>query len=45
MNASRPHDDTVVEMLKADPEMADVYLATALEEAILAAQTLDERRR
>lgn len=35
MKASRPHDETVVEMLKADPEMADVYLATALEEANL----------
>lgn len=35
MKASQPHDETVVEMLKADPEMADVYLATALEEANL----------
>ena len=33
MKASQPHDETVVEMLKADPELADVYLATALEEA------------
>ncbi|MDI1260251.1 addiction module antidote protein [Aquabacterium sp.] len=31
--ASRPHDDAVVEMLKADPEFADDYLAAALEEA------------
>lgn len=29
------HDEVVVDMLKADPEMADVYLATALEEADL----------
>lgn len=35
MKASQPHDETVIEMLKADPEMADVYLATALEEAHL----------
>jgi probable addiction module antidote protein len=35
MKASQPHDETVVEMLKDDPEMADVYLATALEEANL----------
>ncbi len=32
MKASQPYDETVVEMLKADPDMADVYLATALEE-------------
>ena len=32
MKASQPYDETVVEMLKADPEMADIYLATALEE-------------
>ena len=31
----RSHDEVVVDMLKADPEMADVYLATALEEADL----------
>ena len=31
--ASRPHDAAVVDMLKADPEFADVYLAAALEEA------------
>jgi probable addiction module antidote protein len=33
MKASKPHDGGVVDMLKADPELADVYLATALEEA------------
>lgn len=31
--ASRPHDAAVVDMLKADPEFADVYLAAAMEEA------------
>ena len=31
----RSHDDGVVEMLKADPDLADVYPATALEEASL----------
>jgi uncharacterized protein (DUF4415 family) len=31
----RSHDEVVVDMLKADPEMADVYLATALEESDL----------
>ena len=35
MKASQAHEDTVVEMLKADPEMADIYLATALEEVNL----------
>lgn len=35
MKASQPHDETVVELLKADPEMADLYLAAALEEANL----------
>jgi probable addiction module antidote protein len=37
MNTPRheSHDDTVVEMLKADPEFANEYLATALEEAEL----------
>ena len=30
---SRPHDVAVVDMLKADPEFADAYLAAALEEA------------
>lgn len=29
------HDEVVVNILKADPEMADEYLATALEEADL----------
>ena len=29
------HDEVVGDMLTADPEMADVYLATALEEANL----------
>ena len=33
--ASRLHDEAMAEMLKADPELADVYLATALEEATL----------
>jgi probable addiction module antidote protein len=32
MKASPAHDETVVELFKADPELADVYLATALEE-------------
>ena len=31
--ASRPHDAAVVELLKADPEFANEYLAAALEEA------------
>ena len=31
--ASRPHDGTVVELLKEDPEFASVYLAAALEES------------
>jgi probable addiction module antidote protein len=31
--ASRSHDDAVVEILKADPEFANEYLAAALEEA------------
>jgi len=35
MKASQPHDETVVELLKGDPEMADIYLATALEEVNL----------
>lgn len=35
MKSSQPHDETVVELLKADPEMADLYLAAALEEANL----------
>jgi probable addiction module antidote protein len=33
--ASRPHDEAMVDILKADPELADIYLATALEEASL----------
>lgn len=33
VSASRPHDEAVVEMLKADPEFADTYLAAALDEA------------
>ena len=32
-SASRPHDAAVVELLKADPEFANEYLAAALEEA------------
>ena len=37
MNAPRhvSHDETVVEMLKADPDFANEYLAAALEEAEL----------
>ena len=35
ISASRPHDETVVEILKAEPEFADTYLATALDEAEL----------
>ena len=31
--ASRPHDAAVVELLKADPDFANEYLAAALEEA------------
>ena len=33
MTASRPHDDIVVDMLRADPSFAAVYLATAMDEA------------
>jgi probable addiction module antidote protein len=33
MNASRPHDETVVDMLKRDPDFASVYLAAALDES------------
>lgn len=33
MKASRPHDDTVVQMLKDDPDFAAVYLDAALDEA------------
>ena len=32
MNRSRSHDEAVVEMLRADPELASVYLQTALAE-------------
>lgn len=31
--SSRPHDETVVELLREDPALADEYLATALAEA------------
>ncbi len=31
--AGRSHDEVVVEMLRADPEFAEAYLAAALEEA------------
>ena len=31
--ASRPHDAAVVELLKADPDFANEYLAAALDEA------------
>ncbi|OAI25070.1 MULTISPECIES: addiction module antidote protein [Methylomonas] len=30
--ASRPHDQTVIELLREDPTFADEYLAAALEE-------------
>ncbi len=33
MNASRPHDEAVVELLRKDPAFADEYLSAALEEA------------
>lgn len=33
--ASRPHDDAMADLIKADPEFAQVYLATAQEEASL----------
>jgi probable addiction module antidote protein len=36
MKSSQAYDQTIVELLKADPELADIYLATALEEANLA---------
>jgi DNA-binding phage protein len=35
MKASKPYDDSVIAMLKTDPEFAEAYLATALEEACL----------
>ena len=31
--ASRPHDAAVIELLKADPDFANEYLAAALQEA------------
>lgn len=31
--ASRSHDEAMIEMLKADPEFANEYLAVALDEA------------
>ena len=31
--ANRPHDATVVELLRADPDFANEYLAAALDEA------------
>ena len=33
MKASRPHDETVVKLLKDDPDFAAVYLAAALDES------------
>lgn len=30
--ASRPHDETVIELLREDPTFADEYLAAALDE-------------
>ena len=33
ITTSRPHDEAVVEMLKADPELANEYLAVALDQA------------
>lgn len=32
IKSSRPHDDAVVELLRADPDFADEYLSTALDE-------------
>jgi probable addiction module antidote protein len=31
MNASRPHDDTLIELLREDPALANDYLAASLE--------------
>lgn len=31
--SSRPHEEIVVELLREDPELADAYLAAALDEA------------
>ncbi|UMR32123.1 putative addiction module antidote protein [Massilia sp. MB5] len=33
--SSRPHDKIVVELLREDPELADTYLAAALDEVSL----------
>ena len=33
MKASRPHDETVVTLLKSDPDFAAVYLGAALDES------------
>ena len=33
MNATRPHDEAVVELLREDPAFADEYLSAALDEA------------
>ncbi len=33
MKASRPHDETLVKLLKDDPDFAAVYLGAALDEA------------
>ncbi|WP_423681750.1 addiction module antidote protein [Undibacterium sp. WLHG33] len=30
---TRPHDDAIVELLREDPDFANEYIATALEEA------------
>ena len=32
---SRSHDQTVIELLQADPHFADIYLETALEEVYI----------
>lgn len=32
-NASRSHDEAVIELLREDPSFADEYLALAMEEA------------
>lgn len=32
MNRSRSHDEAVIEMIRNDPEFAEVYLHTAFEE-------------
>ncbi len=34
-NASRSHDEAVIELLREDPSFADEYLAAAMEEANL----------